>query len=201
MAVKKQAYLILILPSNITILYKLMLPNSTGDNMDAMDVILTRRSIRKYTKQLIQDEIVKELLEAAVSAPSAGDQQPWHFVIIDERKILNQIPSFHPYSTMLSDAQKAILVCADTKIETHKGYFPLDCSAATQNLLLAAHAKGLGSCWLGIYPRPERIAGMRKLLNIPEHVIPFSLISLGYPAEKSGKVDRYENSRVHRNMW
>lgn len=166
-----------------------------------MEAILTRRSVRKYTKQQIKDETVRELLEAAVSAPSAGNQQPWHFVIIDNRELLDQIPNFHPHSSMIKEAQKAILICADTKIETHKGYFPLDCSAATQNLLLAAHAKGLGSCWLGIYPREERIIGMRKLLNIPESVIPFSLISLGYSAEKSCKVNRYKSTRVHRNKW
>lgn len=169
--------------------------------MEAIDAILTRRSIRKYTKQPIPDDTIKELLEAAASAPSAGNQQPWHFVIIDDRDALNEIPSFHPHSTMLKNADKAILICADKKLEKHKGYFPLDCSAATENILIAAHAKGLGGCWLGIYPREERIIGMRKLLNIPEHVIPFSLISLGYPAEEKHSEDRYDSSRVHRNRW
>ena len=169
--------------------------------MDALDTILTRRSVRKYTKKPISDKIINELLEAAVSAPSAGDQQPWQFIIIDDRRILDEIPKVHPYSSMLKDAAKAILICADTTLETHKGYFPLDCSAATQNILLAAHAKGIGSCWLGVYPREERIIGLRKLLNIPENVIPFSLISLGYPAEKQGKVERLKDSRVHHNKW
>ena len=172
-----------------------------GVNMDAINAILTRRSIRKYNKQQIPDRVIKELLDAAVSAPSAGNEQPWQFVIIDDRRILNEIPKFHSHSSMLREAEKAILVCADTELETHKGYFPLDCSAATQNILLAAHAKGLGSCWLGIYPRQERVTGMRKLLNIPEHIIPFSLVSLGYPAEQKGKEDRYDSSRVHHNKW
>ena len=169
--------------------------------MDAMDAILKRRSIRKYTKQPIPDKIIKELLEAAVSAPSADNQQPWHFIIIDDRKIFKEIPKFHPNAKMLKDADKAILVCGDLSLEKFKGYWILDCSAATENILIAAHAKGLGACWLGIYPREERIVGMKKLLSIPEHVVPLSLISLGFPTEKKTSEDRYNSSRIHHNRW
>ena len=169
--------------------------------MDAIEAILTRRSIRKYTKKPIPYKHLQDLLKAAVSAPSADNQQPWHFIIIDDREILNEIPEFHPNAEMLKEADKAILVCADTHLEKHKGYFPLDCSAATENILLAAHALGLGACWLGIYPREERIIGMKKLLHIPDHVVPFSLISLGYPAENKPREDRYDSSRVHHNKW
>ena len=178
-----------------------MLPQLVGENMDAMDTILTRRSIRKYKKQSIPNEIIEELLDAAVSAPSAGNQQPWHFVIVDDRKILDKIPEVCPNAKMLKDAEKAILVCGDLSLEKHKGYWSIDCSAATENILLAAHAKGLGSCWLGVYPREERVIGLRKLLNTPEYVIPFSLISLGYPAEQKAKEERYDNSRIHHNKW
>jgi len=170
-------------------------------SMDVMDAILKRRSIRKYTKQPTSDKIIKELLEAAVSAPSAGNQQPWHFIIIDNHRIFNEIPKFHPSAKMLKDADKAILVCGDLSLERFKGYWILDCSAATENILIAAHARGLGACWLGVYPREERIVGMRKLLNIPEHVIPLSLISLGFPAEQKTSEDRYNSSRVHHNKW
>ncbi|MCK4332817.1 MAG: nitroreductase family protein [Thermoplasmatales archaeon] len=167
-----------------------------------MDAILKRRSIRKYTKQPIPDKIIKELLEAAVSAPSAGNQQPWHFIIIDDRKIFNEIPKFHSRAKMLKDADKAILVCGDLSLEKFKGYWILDCSAATENILITAHAKGLGACWLGIYPREERIVGMKKLLrSIPEHVVPLSLISLGFPAEQKTSEDRYNSSRIHHNKW
>jgi len=86
-------------------------------------------------------------------------------------------------------------------LETHKGYWPIDCSAATQNILLAAHMKGLGACWLGVYPREDRVINLKKLFKTPEHIIPFSVISLGYPCEESGKVDRYERSRIHKNTW
>jgi len=169
--------------------------------MDAMDVILTRRSIRKYVNKPISDDLIKELLEAAVSAPSAGNQQPWHFVILDDKSTFQDILTFHPNAKMLKEAQKAILVCGDLSLEKFKGYWLLDCAAATQNILLAAHAKDVGSCWLGIYPREDRMTQMKKLLGMPDHVIPFSLISLGYPAEEKSKENRYDSSRIHYNKW
>jgi nitroreductase len=169
--------------------------------MDAMDAILSRRSIRKYTKQPVSDETIKELLEAAMSAPSAGNEQPWHFVVINEREILDEIPKFHPYSRMLGHAPVAILVCGDKQLEKYEGYWVQDCSAATQNILLAVQAKGLGAVWLGVYPIEDRVVGLRRLLNIPEHVTPFSLISIGYPAEQKPRSDRYDASRAHHNRW
>ena len=169
--------------------------------MDSMDMILTRRSIRKYTDQNISNDILFELINTAFSAPTAGNQQPWHFIIIDDKKILKKVTEFHPNSKMLLDAQKAILVCGDLDLEKFKGYWMLDCSAATENILLAARCKGIGSCWLGIYPREDRILHLRSLLNMPENIIPFSLISLGYPAEEFCKVNRYNKLRVHYNKW
>jgi nitroreductase len=169
--------------------------------MDAMEAILTRRSVRKYTDKNISNDLILELIEAGTSAPSAGNQQPWHFIIIDDRKLIDKIPDFHPHSKMLFDAQKAILVCGDLAFETNKGFWVQDCSAATQNILIAARAKGLGSCWLGVYPRDERMDGFRKMFNLPKKVIPFSLISLGYPAVDQSRVDRYDSTRIHTNKW
>ena len=168
--------------------------------MDAMEAILTRRSIRKYTKQPVSDEVLKELLEAAMCAPSAGNQQPWYFVVINDRKIMNEIPKYHPYAQMLKEASVAILVCCDINLE-NKGFGVEDCSAATQNILLAAHAKGLGAVWLGISPAGGEAAPTKKLLNLPEHIIPISLISIGYPAEQKPRPDRYQADRVHYNQW
>lgn len=169
--------------------------------MDAMEAILTRRSIRKYAKEPVPDEIIKELLQAAMSAPSAGNERPWQFVVIRDRKTLDEIPSFHPYAQMLKEAPVAILVCGDLHLEKNRGYWIQDCAAATENMLIAAHAKGLGGVWLGIYPREERVAGMKRLLRIPEHVIPFSLVSIGYPAEEKPPANRYDESRIHRERW
>jgi nitroreductase len=169
--------------------------------MDGFETIITRRSIRKYKKQAIPQDILQKLLQAASHAPSAGNQQPWHFVILDDRKILNVIHTFHPSAKMLADADKAILVCGDLNLEKFKGYWMIDCAAATQNILLAAYSLGLGACWLGLYPREGRVAGMRKLLHLPSHIIPFSLVSIGYPAEVKTKEDRFNQSRIHHNKW
>ena len=102
---------------------------------------------------------------------------------------------------MLTCADKAILVCGDLQREKHKGYWMIDCAAATQNLLLAAHANGIGAVWLGIYPREDRIQGMKMLLNIPEHIVPFALISLGYPNEQKKCENRFQHERIHFNSW
>ena len=169
--------------------------------MDTMEAILTRRSVRKYKKKPLSNQVVNELLEAAMSAPSAGNEQPWHFIIIDNPDTLSKITTFHNHAQMLKDASIAILICCDMNLDKHKGMWIQDCSAATQNILLAVRAKGLGAVWLGIYPREERIMGMKQLTNSPENIIPFSLISIGYPAEEQVKINRYNKSRIHHNKW
>jgi len=169
--------------------------------MEAMEAILTRRSIRRYTDKKVSDEIVKELLEAGMSAPSAGNEQPWHFVAITDHKILDEIPKIHPHSGMLKEAPLAILICGDESLQKYQGYWVQDCSAATENILIAANAIGLGGVWLGVYPIEDRVVGIRKLLGMPEKVIPFALLSIGYPAEQKPPANRYDESRVHYNIW
>jgi nitroreductase len=169
--------------------------------MEAIEAILSRRSIRKYQHKKIPESIITKLLRIGMSAPSAGNQQPWHFIVITEPTILNEIPSFHNHAQMLREASAGILVCIDTNLEEHKGMAVQDCSAATENILIAITAIGLGAVWLGIYPREERMNGLRKILTIPDHIIPFSLISLGYPGEGKISEDRYQEERVHYNQW
>ncbi len=169
--------------------------------MEAMEAILSRRSIRKYTADPVPDELIQELLQAAMSAPSAGHEQPWHFIVIRERKILNEIPRISPYAKMVKDASVAIVVCGDLRLEKFKGFWVLDCSAATENLLIAAQAKGLGAVWTGLYPMEDRVKGIQELLGIPEHVIPIALIPIGYPAEKVPGANRFDSSRIHQNRW
>lgn len=169
--------------------------------MDAMEAILSRRSIRRYTSEPVPDNLIKELLDAAMSAPSAGNEQPWHYIVITDRAILDEIPKYHPYSNMVREAPLAILVCCDLHLDRHDGLWVQDCSAATENLLIAVQAKGLGAVWLGVYPREERVTGLRKLFGVPEHVIPFALIPIGYPGEHKPRANRYETSRVHHNRW
>ena len=153
--------------------------------MDATDALLTRRSIRKYTKEPVSAEVIKMLLEAAMAAPSAGNQQPWHFVVIRDREILDEIPKLHPYAQMVKEAPVAIVVCGDKRSVKYKDYWPQDCAAATQNLLLAAHANNLGAVWCGVYPNEDRVDPLRELLGIPEGVLPFSLMRRSRPRSTS----------------
>ncbi len=169
--------------------------------MEAYEAILTRRSIRAYTDQPVSEELIHKLLVAAISAPSAGNGQPWQFVVVTERSILNELAELLPFGKMLTQAPLAIAVCGDAKGQPREGYWVQDCSAATENLLLAAHALGLGGVWLGVYPREDRVAGVRRILAIPERVTPLCVVSLGYPVEPGASVDRYREDRVHRNGW
>ncbi len=169
--------------------------------MDALDAIHTRRSIRKYQDRPVEDSLVHECLSAAMAAPSAGNAQPWQFVVLTDRKLLDRIPEIHPYAEMARQARVGVLVCGDRDREKHSGYWSVDCGAATQNLLLAAHALGLGAVWCGVHPRPERSTAMRELLGLPEPIMPFALILMGWPAEPSRRCDRFDEARIHYNGW
>ena len=169
--------------------------------MEALETILTRHSIRKYTPTPVPDSLVTEILQAAMSAPSAGNQQPWQFVVVADRLLREEIPTFHPYAQMVREAPVAILVCGDLHLETYPGHWVQDCSAATQNILLAAHAKGLGAVWVGVYPKEERVARFQELLGLPAQVIPLALVPLGSPAEHFLPANRFNASRVHRARW
>jgi len=169
--------------------------------MNTLEAIFTRRSVRNFKHELISEENLKDLLKAGMQAPSARNEQPWHFIVIDDLELLHAIPEFHPYARMLMDAPLAILVCSDRKLETKRASWLQDCSAATQNILLAAHAKGLGAVWLGIFPDSDRVKGMQDLLSIPTDVRPVSLVAVGYPVSLPEPEDRYKEERVHRNQW
>ena len=168
--------------------------------MDALQAILTRRSIRRYTSRPTPDDTVTELLKAAMSAPTAGNE-PWRFVVIRDRATLDAVPNFHPHSQMLKQAQVAIAVCGDPTVETLKGRWILDCAAAMENILIAANALGLGACWVGIYPVEERMQALRELLGIPGHVIPLCMVSIGYSAEEKGSSNRFRPEHVHQGRW
>jgi nitroreductase len=171
------------------------------DIPDKLNLILSRRSIRKYTRSDVDDSQIELLLRAAMSAPSAGNEQPWHFIVIRNRGILDRIPSIHPFSLMLREAPAAILVCGDLACEKYKGYWVQDCSAAVENILLAANGLGLGAVWLGVYPVENRAEAFRELLGIPATVVPLALVPVGFPAEEKPPADRYDPSRIHRNLW
>ena len=169
---------------------------------DVLEFIQKRRSIRRYRSgAAVSEAQVETLLRAAMAAPSAGNQQPWHFIVVRDRAKLEAITRVHPYAAMLGTASLAVVVCGDLSRQQHEGYWVQDCAAATQNLLLAAANIGLGTCWCGVHPRPEREAGLRALLGIPESVVPFAVIAVGVPAEQKGPADYYDPTRVHEEIW
>jgi nitroreductase len=169
-------------------------------HMDAIENILTRRSVRHFGSTPVPDEEMDILLRAAMHAPSAGNAQPWHFVVVTDRAILNAVPKFHTSAEFIIEVPAAILVCADENV-ARPGRWLLDCSAAAQNILLAAHARGLGACWIGIQPDPVRIEGAMRLFNLPANVHPLCLIAVGYPTDTPPNVDRYLPERIHVNRW
>jgi nitroreductase len=168
---------------------------------DVLRFIQQRRSIRQYKKAPVTEGQVETLLRAAMAAPSAGNEQAWAFIVVRDRARLEEIMKIHPYAGMLKTAALAILVCGDLSREKHKGMWVQDCSAATQNLLLAAAGIGLGTCWCGVHPRAEREEDCRKLFGLPEHVAPFAVIAVGVPDEKKGPADYYDPSRIHYEKW
>lgn len=168
-----------------------------------LDNIFTRRSVRKYTGDPIAEDDIKTLIKAAMYAPSAVNKQPWHFVVLDtsDANTIDTIVNLHPNAVMLQKAASAILICGDEKLAHAPGYIACDCSAATQNMLLAAHAIGLGAVWIGIYPRTERINGLKTLFQLPEHIVPFSIVSLGHPAIEKDMPERFNEERIHYEKW
>lgn len=168
-----------------------------------MKDILERRSIRKYTDEAVSDEDITSLLKAAMAAPSANNQQCWEFMVIRDRQTLKTMIPFHNRGgyNMLGYAPVAILVCGDLKKQLSEGYWIQDCAAATENILIAAQSLGLGAVWLGVHPREERVTKIKELLNIPENVMPLSLISIGHPAENKKPSDRYDPSKIHHDRW
>jgi len=170
--------------------------------MELYEGLLTRRSIRKYTGGMIPGSDIDLIIKAGMYAPSANNKRPWHFIIIDDREVINKIMKAHPYAAMLKEASHAIVVCGDLKKQNAPGYYLLDCSAATQNVLLAAHALGYGAVWLGVEPREERVKAISGILQLPQDIRPVAIVSIGVPAEKPAPLpERYEPGKIRRNNW
>jgi len=169
--------------------------------METFDAILNRRSIRKYKAKPVEDEKIEKILKAAMYAPSARNTQSWQFIVVTKRDILDAIKKAHPYAEMFSEATLAIVVCGDKTSEPNEGYLNTNCSAATQNILLAAYELGLGSVWLGVYPREERMKSISEIFKLPEHIIPISLIAIGYPAESKEKPERFYKEKIHYEVY
>lgn len=167
-----------------------------------MKEIFERRSVRSYTDREVTPQEEEVLLKAAMQAPSAGNQQPWHFVVIRSRQTMEKIDASQPYAAMLRQAPMAIVVCGDSSRQKYPyDFWVQDCSAALQNILLEAVHIGLGAVWLGVYPVPERVENIRAILGLPQEIIPLGIVSIGQPAVEIQFADRYQPDRVHQERW
>lgn len=181
--------------------------DSTASRADganaAIENIMTRTSVRKYDGRAISRDTLETIVKAGMAAPTAMNKQPWAFVVVTEREVLDSLESVHPYSN-LATAAAAIIVCGDMK-NTIEGdgrdYWIQDCSAATENVLLAAHALGLGAVWCGVYPMADRIAPVSRVLGLPGDVIPLNIIAMGYPEAEAQPKDKWKPQNVHYNRW
>lgn len=165
--------------------------------------IMTRTSIRQFTSQPIPKDTLLSIVKAGMAAPSAVNLQPWSFIIIDDAETLAKLNEGHPYSN-LKTATAAIVVCGlldKTDNEEIRAYWVQDCSAATENILLAAHAYGIGAVWCGVFPNPERIKAVKDVLQIPENVEPLNIITMGYPAENPQPKDKWREDNIHFQKW
>lgn len=170
---------------------------------DKLDFIFGRRSIRVFLPGDVSDEQVRLLLEAAMAAPSAVAKDPWRFVVVRNKDTLKKIADVLPNGKMLPDAAAGIVVCGDIESahDRQLSYLLQDCSAAIENMLLAAHILGLGSCWLGVHPRENRIKAIKQILGLPEQVIPVSVVAIGKPGEVKEPRTRYSEEKVHYERW
>lgn len=174
------------------------------NNMKLLNLILSRRSVREFTEKNIDEAAIIKILKAGMAAPSAMDRRLWEFVIINEREKLDLLGNKLPYAKMLKKADIAISVCGDvTKMPANRGedYWVQDCSAATQNILLAAHSLGLGAVWTAVYPSEERVTIVKNTLKIPDKIIPLNIIPIGFPADNQKPKDKWNPEKIHYNYW
>lgn len=169
--------------------------------MDSLQAIKTRRSIRKYRNNKISSDIIKDIIINAMYSPSAFDKQPWHFITVDKKEVFEEILKTATHAEMIKEASHAVILCGDMKLEENIGLLIQDISAATENLLLAAHSHGLGAVWVGIYPFEEVIAGLKETFKLPDNIIPISMAVIGYPGETPVQPERYKAELIHFNKW
>jgi nitroreductase len=169
--------------------------------MEAIEAIMTRRSVRSFTDEPVTDEQLDTLLRAAMAAPSASNEQPWRIVATRDREVLGRWSRATPFSRPLAGAAVGFAVCGETMAIKHSGFWVDDCGAATQNLLLAAHALGLGAVWIGVHPSKLMVANVRRILKPPRNITPFALVALGHPEKQPEQVDRYRADFVVTDGW
>ena len=168
-----------------------------------IDNIMTRSSVRRFTERQISQDTLETIVKAGMAAPTAMNKQPWAFIVVTDRAVLDSLEAVHPYSH-LKTAAAAIIVCGDMSkaaADFGREYWIQDCSAATQNILLAAHALGLGAVWCGVYPNPNVQPEVTRVLELPESIIPLNIITMGYPAVDAQPKDKWIEENVHYQKW
>ena len=168
-----------------------------------ISAIMTRASVRQFTSQPIGADTLDLLVKAGMAAPTAMNLQPWAFIVVTEQQMLDSLAAVHPYSN-LKTATAAIIVCGDLEKaadEFGRDFWIQDCSAATENILIAAHAMGLGAVWCGVYPNPKVVPGVTRVLSIPERIIPLNIITMGHPAAETEPKDKWNPQNVHYQKW
>lgn len=176
---------------------------SVNAEQAVLDNIATRTSIRDYEARPVEKEKIEKMLRAAMAAPTAMNEQPWHFVVVDQRNVLDALAGANPYAKMLKKAPLAIVVCGNTDKMIEGGgrdFWIQDASAATENLLLAAHAMGLGAVWTGAYPSEERCISISKVLSLSDNLIPLNMIVVGYPAEQPQPKQKFKEENISYNV-
>ncbi|MDR0385311.1 MAG: nitroreductase family protein [Prevotellaceae bacterium] len=168
-----------------------------------LSVIHSRKSVRNFIAgKTIPDATLDLIVAAGMAAASAMNLQPRHFIVIDERAVMDALSDDLPYAKMLYHASAAIVVCGDTAITAgNLSFWEFDCSLASGNILLAVEAAGLGAVWTAVHPDAKRIATVRKILNLPENIIPLNVIPVGYPAGNDTPTDKFDSKKIHRNKW
>lgn len=169
--------------------------------MDVIEAIMSRRSIRKYTGQPISQENLEKVLRAGFQAPSAHNGEPREYVVVRDKEVIEKIVGFHKYTKMLPQAGCGIVVCGDKDKQLDRGILVSDCSAAIENMLLAAHGLGLGAVWCGIYSVEQLTKGMIDVLGLPDHIIPVGMVVVGETDVEKRSIDRYDESKIHFNKW
>lgn len=166
-----------------------------------MNSIFTRRSIRKYEDKEIEKDKIEKLLRAAMQAPSAGNQQPWEFIVVENKESLEELAQMSPYSKVIADSKVAIVLLANKERMKFPENWQQDMAAATQNLLLEIVELGLGGVWLGVAPLEDRMNHIQKMFDLPANILPFSVVPVGYSSAENKFVDRYDETRVHNDKW
>jgi len=165
-----------------------------------LEILNTRRSVRAFKDDPVSDGDIRDILEAAMNAPSAGDERAWQFIVLKDRGLREEYAKLNRNVPSIRQSPAAIVVCGDTHAEKYPGLSLYDCGAATENILLAIHTKGLGGFWGHVFP--ETVESNRKLLGLPAHIVPYSVVPFGVPLNGiPAAKTRYDESRVHHDGW